>query len=78
MALGFQAVTGFGQRVKSAPYQTIDGHDGRGHQDGGGEEQVEVAVVGRLTDRRTEAHGGVSVAFEVKILGDDARIPCAT
>src|SRR5215469_13311668 len=77
-ASGFQAVTRFGQRVESPPYQTIGSHDSCSHQDSGGEEQIEVAGVGRLTDRGTKANRGVSVAFEVEVLGDDACIPCAT
>ena len=74
---GFEAVTRLGQCVEPAPYEAIDGHDCGSHQDGGSEEQIEVAAVGGLTDGGAEASGGVDVALEVEVLGYDARIPCA-
>ena len=75
---GFEAVPRLGQGVEPAPYESIDGHHRSGHQNGGKEEQVEVAVVGGLADCRSEAGRRVDVTFEVEVLGYDARIPCAT
>src|SRR5579862_4985009 len=76
--LGFQAKAGFGEGVEAAPDEAIDGDDGRGHHHGGGEEEIEVAGVGGLRDGRAESGSRVDVAFEMKIYGDDACVPCST
>ena len=75
--LGFEAVARLGQGVESAPDQAIDGHNRRGHQDSGSKKQIEVPAVGGLTDRGSKTYSCVRVAFEVEVLGYDARIPCA-
>src|SRR5579883_1068157 len=73
--LGFETISGFGQPIHATPHEPIDSDHSRRHHDGRGEKEIEVAAVGRLADRRSQAHGCVDVPFEMKVLGDDARVP---
>src|ERR1700722_2785472 len=76
-ALRFEAEARFGEAIKFAPKQAIDGYHRCRHHHGCGEEQMEVAAVGGLRDGRAEGEGRVDVSLEMKIFGDDAGIPRA-
>src|SRR3984957_6944719 len=72
---GLEPVSSLGECVEPSPNQAIDGHDRGSHHHSSGQQQVKIAAVGRLADGCSEADGGVDVTFEVKIFGDDARVP---
>lgn len=75
--LRFEAIPCFCKSVHTAPDKAIDGDDGCGHHDRCRKKQVEVASICSLADGGSQTDSSVDVAFEVKIFGDDARVPCA-
>ena len=54
---GFEFEAGGGEGVQAAPEEAVDGDDHGGHDDGGGEEDAEIAGVGGGADDGAEADG---------------------
>lgn len=76
--LGFKLEAGGSEDIKATPDETVDGNDHCGHENGCGNQEAEIAGIGGGADRGTEADGGIGLAFEVEVLGNDAGVPGAS
>ncbi len=78
VGLPLEAVAGFGDAEERSPDEAIDGDNHQRHDDGGEQQDLELAVVGGCGDLGAEADGLQGLAFEVEVLGDDGGVPGAT
>src|SRR5215469_16293560 len=65
------------QTVHGSPKCAVDGYDDSSHKDGSRQEQSKVPRICGVTDGCAQADGRNGLSIQVKVLGDDAGVPCS-